>query len=148
MNSDYKSWDRFFIDRCADYALKSKDPSRKIGCVIVNDDNIPIIWGYNGFPMGFPDYEELYNSNEKYDYVIHAEANAIAFAARTSNSVKDCTLYCTLHPCSTCAGLIVQAGIKRVVYDKNSFKPEKDDRFGFNKSRYIFDKVGIKYEGI
>ena len=87
---------------------------RKVGALIVKDKMI-ISDGYNGTPSGFENICED-DDNKTKPYVLHAEANAITKVARSNNSSKDATLYVTSSPCIECAKLIIQAGIKRVVY--------------------------------
>ena len=87
---------------------------RKVGALLVKDKMI-ISDGYNGTPSGFENICEDENNVTK-PYVLHAEANAITKIARSSNSSDGATLYVTSSPCIECAKLIIQAGIKRVVY--------------------------------
>lgn len=87
---------------------------RKVGALVVKDKAI-ISDGYNGTPSGFENKCEDDN-NVTYPYVLHAEANAITKLARSSNNSDGSTLYVTASPCIECAKLIIQAGIKRVVY--------------------------------
>ncbi len=87
---------------------------RKVGAILVKDQMI-ISDGYNGTPSGFENVCEDENGRT-YSYVLHAEANAISKVARSNNSSLGSTLYVTSSPCIECAKLIVQAGIKRVVY--------------------------------
>ena len=87
---------------------------RQVGALIVKDKMI-ISDGYNGTPSGFENICEDENGVTK-PYVLHAEANAISKVAQSGNSSKDATLYVTASPCMECAKLIIQAGIKRVVY--------------------------------
>ena len=89
---------------------------RKVGALIVKDKMI-ISDGYNGTPSGFENICEDENNVTK-SYVLHAEANAITKIACSGNSSKDATLYVTASPCIECAKLIIQAGIKRVVYSQ------------------------------
>ena len=89
---------------------------RKVGALIVKDKMI-ISDGYNGTPSGFENVCEDDNNTTK-PYVLHAEANAITKIARSSNSSDGSTLYVTASPCIECAKLIIQAGIKRVVYSE------------------------------
>ena len=89
---------------------------RKVGALIVKDKMI-ISDGYNGTPSGFENVCEDENNTTK-PYVLHAEANAITKIARSSNSSDGSTLYVTASPCIECAKLIIQAGIKRVVYSE------------------------------
>lgn len=87
---------------------------RKVGCLVVKDKMI-ISDGYNGTPAGFENICEDENGVTK-AYVLHAEANAITKLARSGNNSDGATIYCTDSPCIECAKLIIQAGIKRVVY--------------------------------
>jgi dCMP deaminase len=90
---------------------------RKVGCLVVKNKMI-ISDGYNGTPSGFENICEDENNVTK-PYVPHAEANAITKLARSSNNSDNATLYVTASPCMECAKLIVQAGIRRVVYGEN-----------------------------
>ena len=89
---------------------------RQVGALIVKDKSI-ISDGYNGTPSGFENLCEDQNNHTK-PYVLHAEANAITKVAKSSNSSEGATLYVTASPCIECAKLIIQAGIKRVVYSE------------------------------
>jgi dCMP deaminase len=91
----------------------SKDPRTKVGAVIVTPDGRQLSTGYNGFPAGAEELPQHWETEEKYERVIHAEENAIINAPFDT---KGCTLYCTLQPCYKCLGRIINAGIKRVVY--------------------------------
>ncbi len=86
---------------------------RKVGALIVRD-NMIISDGFNGTPSGFPNVCE--ENNVTFPYVLHAEANAITKVARSSNSSEGATLYVTASPCMECSKLIIQSGIKRVVF--------------------------------
>ena len=99
------------------WAENSYCTRRKVGCLVVKDKMI-ISDGYNGTPSGFENVCEDENNVTK-PYVLHAEANAITKLARSSNNSDSATLYVTASPCIECAKLIIQAGIKRVVYGEN-----------------------------
>jgi len=105
--------DTVFINIAKETSTLSHCVRSKVGAVLVKDGNI-ISFGYNGTPSGMD------NACEKDDvtlaHVIHAECNAILKAAKTGNSVDSSTLYLTLSPCLDCSKLILQSGIKRVVY--------------------------------
>lgn len=96
------------------WAENSYCERRKVGALLVRDQMI-ISDGYNGTPSGFENVCEDENNVSK-PYVLHAEANAITKVARSSNSSDGATLYVTASPCMECSKLIIQAGIKRVVY--------------------------------
>lgn len=106
-------WHVRFLELAGLVASWSKDPSTKVGCVIVRPDRTVAAMGYNGFPRGVADKPERYNDREvKYQMVVHAEANAVLSAGE---SVKGMTAYCTLFPCCECAKLLIQAGIETLV---------------------------------
>lgn len=98
------------------WAENSYCERRKVGAIIVKDKMI-ISDGYNGTPAGFENVCEDENGLTK-PYVLHAEANAITKVARSNNSSEGATLYITASPCLECAKLIIQAGIKRVVFNE------------------------------
>ena len=108
--------DRRYIRMAAIWAENSYCKRRKVGALIVKDKMI-ISDGYNGTPSGFENVCEDENNVTK-PYVLHAEANAITKIARSNNSSDGATLYVTASPCIECAKLIIQAGIKRVVYSE------------------------------
>jgi dCMP deaminase len=115
------TWDEYFISIAEQVAKKSKDPSTKTGCVIVDEKNRPISFGYNGFIGGC---DETKMSNErpmKYHLVIHGEMNAVLFARK---DLENCTLYNLYGPCENCLKHIIQAGIKKIIY-KNSVVESK-----------------------
>jgi len=99
------------------WAENSYCERRKVGALLVKNQMI-ISDGYNGTPSGFENCCEDENNNSK-PYVLHAEANAITKIARSHNSSDGATLYVTASPCMECAKLIIQSGIKRVVYGEN-----------------------------
>jgi len=107
-------WDNYFLDLCDAVAAKSKDPRRKIGCVIVGSNNEIRSTGYNGFPSSVRETELRYKE-DKYMYMVHAEVNAIYNAAKCGTSTDNCTIYINRPPCNECAKAIIQSGIKRVV---------------------------------
>ena len=98
------------------WAENSYCKRRQVGALLVKDKMI-ISDGYNGTPSGFDNNCEDEN-NSSFPYVLHAEANAITKVARSNNSSDGATLYVTASPCIECAKLIIQAGIKRVVYSR------------------------------
>lgn len=99
------------------WAENSYCERRKVGAIIVKDKMI-ISDGFNGTPVGFENVCEDENGLTK-PYVLHAEANAITKIARSNNNCDGATLYVTAAPCIECAKLVIQAGIKRVVYGEN-----------------------------
>lgn len=117
--------DRNFINVALEIARASKCVSKQVGAVIVKDGRI-LSTGYNGTPAGFTnccDYWDGKYTSEHHEwsktYEIHAEMNAIIWAAREGISIKGATIYVTLEPCSDCSKNIIASGIKRIVYDKS-----------------------------
>ena len=106
--------DRRYMRMATIWAENSYCERRKVGALVVKDKMI-ISDGYNGTPSGFENVCEDENKVTK-PYVLHAEANAITKIARSNNNSEGATLYVTASPCIECAKLIIQAGIKRVVY--------------------------------
>lgn len=137
-------WDKRFIELAKLVGSWSKDPSTKVGAVIVDSDNRIVSTGYNGFPRGIEDCEKkLVDREQKYSIIVHAEMNALAFA---NKPVIGCTLYTwPFQPCSRCAGPIIQSGIKRVVS-----VVQDDDRWkkNFELARQLFDESGIILEWV
>ena len=109
-------FDKSYLTMAGVWAENSYCQRRKVGALIVKDRMI-ISDGYNGTPCGFENVCEDENGITK-PYVLHAEANAITKVAASSNSSKDATIYVTSAPCIECAKLIIQSGIKRVVFSE------------------------------
>jgi len=140
---NYFSWDEAFMQICRIIAQRSKDPNTQNGACLVNDKNVVIGLGYNGFPRGCSDDKlpwarkgEFFDT--KYAYVVHAEENAILNANASTEGAK---LYCTLFPCNECAKVIIQRGIGEVIYESDKYY--KDDPW--RVSRKILKMAGIKY---
>lgn len=143
---DYLSWDQFFMGVAKLASARSKDPSTQVGACIVDSQNRIISIGYNGTPNGFDDDifpwardgEEL---ETKYPYVCHAELNAILNYRGSRKDMRGATIYVDLFPCNECAKMIIQSGIKRVVYLSDKYK----DTNGNKASRKMFDTCGVEY---
>lgn len=142
---DYLSWQDYFISLAHVSSLRSKDPSTQVGACIVDKKNRIVSLGYNGFPMGCSDEEFPWTKNSddplenKYAYVVHAEANAIL---NSNSDVKGCTLYVTMFPCNECAKLIIQSGIEKVIYTNDKYH----DDWKFVAARKMFDAAHVTYE--
>jgi len=134
-----KKWDLRFLEMSELVSSWSKDPSTKVGSVIVDNDRRVISLGYNGFPKGVADNDRLNDREEKYKIVVHAERNALLFA---NTDVKNCSIFTyPFMPCPICAGMIIQSGISRVVSLKsNNERWEKD----FEISRKMFQEADIQ----
>jgi len=107
-------YDKAYLRMAQSWASLSHCNRKQVGAIIVKDKMI-ISDGYNGTPAGFDNCCEN-DLGETHWYVLHAEANAILKVAKSTNNCKDATLYLTLSPCKDCSKLILQAGIKRVVF--------------------------------
>ena len=116
MNTKQKELDKRYLRMALIWAENSYCQRRQVGALVVKDKMI-ISDGYNGTPVGFENICEDESGMTK-PYVLHAEANAITKIACSNNNSKDSTMYVTASPCIECAKLIIQAGIKRVVYSE------------------------------
>ena len=136
-----EKWDRRFLDLANFIAGWSKDPSTKVGAIIVRPDRTVASMGYNGFPRGVLDHEERYADREqKYAMVVHAENNALL---NSRESLEGYTLYVTpLPPCTQCAAAIIQRGIARVVVDQKKDVPENWMK-QFEISNTMFREAGV-----
>lgn len=114
MNNKQTKFDQRYLEMARIWAKNSYCTRRQVGALVVKN-NMIISDGYNGTPSGFENICEDDNGVTK-PYVLHAEANAITKLARSNNNSEGATIYITASPCIECAKLIIQAGIKRVVY--------------------------------
>lgn len=141
-------WDQRFMDLAAHVSLWSKDPSTKVGAVIVNSDKLVLSLGYNGFPRGVLDLEERYKDRPtKYLFVAHAERNALD---NSYGDMRGATLYTTLCPCNECTKSIIQKGIKKVVSKKfdngrNALSTLISDN-NFNVSLEMMSEADIEFK--
>lgn len=150
---DYLCWDEYFMAIAVLSAMRSKDPSTRVGACIVSDDNRILSIGYNGAPNGFHDdcfpWErngEMLNT--KYAFVCHGEMNAILNYRGNRKELEKSKIYVDLFPCNECAKLIVQSGIKEVIFLSDKFK-DKDLEYretdSVKASKLIFNTCGVKY---
>ena len=138
-----EKWDKRFLDLAHHIAAWSKDPSTKVGCVVVGADREIRSTGFNGFPRGICDDDERLNNREhKYPLICHAEENAIMHAARIGVSLKNSTAYVTWPPCSRCARSLIQAGVKEVVYPDAGEIPDRWQE-DFNISNAMMKEAGV-----
>lgn len=141
-------WDMRFLDLAHHISLWSKDPSTKVGCVVVGADREIRSTGFNGFPRGIEDsLDRLEDREQKYPLICHAEENAIMHAARIGVSLKDCTAYVTWPPCTRCARSLIQAGIVEVVYTGGDTIPERWHE-DFERSTNMMREAGLKVRNI
>ncbi|XP_043268231.1 deoxycytidylate deaminase isoform X2 [Venturia canescens] len=144
--SDYLDWEEYFMALAFLAAKRSKDPVTQVGACIVDPDKRIISLGYNGMPRGcsddlFPWGKSTTDSemDSKFLYVCHAEVNAIL--NRNSSDVRGCTIYVALFPCNECAKIIIQSGIRTIVYlsDENSYKETT------KAAKKMFEAAGVEY---
>lgn len=144
--ADYLCWDDYFMSVAFLSAQRSKDPNTQVGACIANQDKRIVGIGYNGMPCGCSDDElpwkrsakDKNGLDTKYMYVVHAEANAIL--NKNCESLKGCTMYVALFPCNECTKLIIQSGIKRVVYYSDKYKA----RAPFQASRRMLEMAKVE----
>lgn len=142
---DYLSWDEYFMSIAVISAMRSKDPSTQVGACIVKNNRILSI-GYNGTPNGFEDKffpwgREGQTLKTKYPFVCHAEMNAISNFEGIKKELEGSKLYVTLFPCNECAKLVIQNGIKEIIYLEDKYKETE----GVKASKMMFDECGVKY---
>ena len=138
-----QKWIKRFMHLTSEIAKWSKDPSRKIGAIIVGNYKQIISQGYNGFPRGVNDSDERYQDREtKYKFVVHAEMNAILNALYNGSSVKGSTIFVSGLPvCNECAKAIIQSGIKEVIYMSDKY----DGTDSVVASKKMLDACGVIY---
>ena len=140
--TDYIAWDDYFMGVSLLAADRSKDPSTQVGACIVSDDNRILSTGYNGFPQGCSDDDFPWNRDTsagetKYNFVVHAELNAILNAG--GKSLVGSRIFVSLFPCHECAKAIIQAGVKEVVYLSDKYNGTVSD----NASKRMLNAAGV-----
>lgn len=140
--TDYLSWDEYFMGISLLSSLRSKDPNTQVGACIVNEKKRIIGVGYNGFPTGCSDDTLPWSRegeflNTKYPYVCHAELNAVLNSI--AGDLSGCTIYVALFPCNECAKVIIQSGIKEVVYLRDTYA----DTDPVKASKRMFQQSGV-----
>ncbi|MBP5617824.1 MAG: dCMP deaminase family protein [Clostridia bacterium] len=138
---DYINWDEYFMGVSLLAARRSKDPNTQVGACIVDANNVILSTGYNGFPYGCSDDEfpwDREGTDTKYNYVVHAELNAILNAG--GRSLKGARIYVDLFPCNECAKAIIQSGIREVVYLYDKYA----DSMATLASKRMLTAAGVK----
>jgi dCMP deaminase len=154
-NMPRPNWDRYFLDLCEAVSKRATCDRGRSGCVIVKDKRI-MTTGYVGAPSGLPHCDEAGhdmrkvlddNGNVTQHCVrtLHAEQNAIIQAARFGIPLEDATLYCKMTPCRTCAMMIINAGIKRVVCEKR-YHADEDTKQMLKQARVELTVLNDKVE--
>lgn len=141
--TDYVSWEDYFMGISILSAQRSKDPNTQVGACIVKNNKIVGI-GYNGFPIGCSDDElpwdrQADNVNDtKYPYVVHAEVNAVL---NSTVDLHGAAIYIALFPCNECAKILIQSGIKEIVYLSDKYAATDSVK----ASKRMLDMAGVKY---
>ena len=147
-SSENLSWDELFILQAALIAQKSKDPSTKVGCVIVGDDNAILSMGFNGFPRGIDDdVTWRWARPEKYNWVEHAERNAIYNAARNGINLNGARAYLNWEPkpCADCTRALIQVGIKEIIGPNRAFKGKGAGKhYSIDHAEEMLKEAGVK----
>lgn len=143
---DYLDWDEYFMGIARLSAERSKDPSTQVGACIVSSDNRILSIGYNGAPNGFEDKYFPWNRegeflNTKYPFVCHAELNAISNFRGNKKDLEGAKLYVTLFPCNECTKLIIQNGIKEIIYLSDKYQHTE----GTKASKMMLEKCNVKF---
>lgn len=143
-------WNIRFMQMAQLISTWSKDQSTKVGCVIVSPDKAILSMGYNGFPRGVddtPEYRQIRPT--KYEFVVHAEENALLNAGRNGTRLSGGILYVTMPPCTRCAGSIIQSGIKEIIYMEPAVQKQIPGwRDSLNISFTMFDEAGVLYKAL
>lgn len=141
-------WDRHFLELARMHAQRSKDPSTKVGAVLVNDNKIVVGMGYNGFPRGVDDDPARYADRPtKLKFVVHAEVNAVINAGKEA---KGATLYvwpsfALPNMCNECCKVVIQAGVKEVISYTNTGRESSTWKDSIAIAKIMCDEAGVKY---
>lgn len=135
---DSSKWHYRFLNLAKHISEWSRDPSTKVGAVIVDNKKRIVSIGYNGFPVGIQDDARLNIRDIKLQLIVHAERNALLFA---NKPLDNCILYTyPFMPCSVCAGMIIQSGIKHVISYINNNERWAEN---FKISEQMFEEAGL-----
>ncbi len=149
------TWDEYFMDVCRAIAKRATCDRGRSGCVIAKDHHI-LVTGYVGAPAGLPHCDDVGHQFKKLHHedgsvtqhcvrTVHAEQNAICQAAKRGISIEGATLYCKMTPCRTCAMLIINCGIERVVAEKR-YHDSNDTIEMFKKAGIILEHISDSVE--
>lgn len=143
---DYISFDTYFMGIAKLSGMRSKDPNTQVGACIVSHDNRILSTGYNGTPNGIEDKNFKWGREglpleTKYLFVCHAEMNAILNFRGYKREFENAKIYVDLFPCNECAKLIIQSGIKEVIYLCDKYANSESVK----ASKMLFDSAKVKY---
>jgi len=139
------NWDEYFMLQAMMASYKSKDPNTKVGCVFVDSENRQVTMGYNGAIAGIDETKIPWGNDrrvsleyQKYGYVMHAEANAIAHCSRNLKGTRG---YVTHFPCNECAKLIASQRVEEVIFLSDKHRDSQENRI----SKKLFNLAGVRY---
>jgi dCMP deaminase len=152
-------WDNYFLHMALETAKMSKDPSTRVGAILVRKNTV-LATGFNGFPIGIADDDRLHNREQKLEIVVHAEMNAVLAAARRGTAIEGSTIYVAAcngagdpgawggPPCARCTVECMQAGI--IEYVSWPGKPELLTRWGasIKLAKDLIQEAGLKYREV
>jgi dCMP deaminase len=142
--TDYLSWDEYFMAVAILSGMRSKDPNTQVGACVANAQNKIVGVGYNGFPWGCSDDELPWDRegdylDTKYPYVCHAELNAVLNSISTD--LRGCRIYVALFPCNECTKVIIQSGIREIIFLSDKYRNSDSIR----ASKTMLDLADIPY---
>lgn len=137
-------WNHYLMTMAETAALKSKDTT-KVGAILVGPHGNICGTAFNGPPKGVADTPDRFERPAKYLFASHAEANLIAFAARTGTPTAGCSVYVTHMPCAACARTLIQAGIKHVRFGPGKTAMADNE---FEAARVMFKEAGVICEAV
>ena len=140
------SWDEFFMRVAIAAQLRSKDPNTQVGACIASTNHRILSVGYNGTPSALNDDDFPWGTSDdpledKHNYVVHAEANAVLNYRGSLKDMSGATVYVTLFPCNECAKAIIQAGIQTIVYESDKYANDASTR----ASKRMLNAAGVRY---
>lgn len=147
MTPDEEKWHVRFLRLAQEVATWSKDPSTQVGCVLVRNRRV-VSTGYNGFPKNISDsFDRLMDREQKYEITVHAEVNAVTTAALHGVSTEGCLAYVTFSPCSRCASVLINAGIRAVYVSGGIIVPDRWLQ-NFILASNLLAEAGVTYKTI
>lgn len=143
------TWDEYYLTQLNHVKTKSKDPSTKVGAIIVGKINQIVTSGFNGFAINVKDdpllFPERYERPLKYNLTIHAELNSILLASRSGTRLEGCKIYTSLFPCIACANAIIQAGLIEIItFEAPKVGTSLADRWDFDLPRTVLTEAGVR----
>lgn len=139
------NWKEYYINIAEQVSKKSKDPSSKVGAIIVDSDNRIVSTGYNGFIAGCNEEKMSWQRPDKYFLVVHAEMNALIYAKK---DLKDCKVFTTFGPCDNCLKHMLQAGIREIYYQDPAIMRDRSTSEQKEAIVRLIEATGAKVENV